>query len=145
METGNNDYWVSTDKALLQIDVIHHFLSRESHWAIGIPLQRVKRSVENSLNFAVYHHQKQVGYARIITDYATTAYLADVFILPEHRGKGLSKLLMKNIMAHPQLQGLRRWILATKDAHGLYAQFGWKPLSKPESWMQVHDPDIYKR
>jgi GNAT superfamily N-acetyltransferase len=140
-----NEYTVSTDKKQLQLEVIHHYLSNDSYWAAGIPLETVKRSIENSLNFGVYHGQKQVGYARVITDYATTAYLADVFILPQHRGKGLSKLLMKNIMNYPQVQGLRRWILATRDAHGLYAQFGWTAMKKPDKWMELHNPDIYKR
>ena len=139
-----NNYTISTDKTLLQIDVIHDYLSRHSYWAAGIPLQTVKRSVDNSLTFGVYHQQKQVGYARVITDHATFAYLADVFILPEHRGKGISKSLMKNIMNYPELQGLRRWLLATRDAHSLYAQFGWTPLAKPDRLMELHNPDVYK-
>ena len=140
-------YSISTDKELLDIVVIHQYLSLESYWAKNIPLEVVKRSVEHSLCFGVYHHSTQIGFARVITDKATFAYLADVFILPQHRGKGLSKWLVTTIHAHPDLQGLRRWILGTKDAHGLYAQFGWQPL--PEEivprFMQLHNPDVYSK
>lgn len=140
-------YSISTNKHLLDIAVIHQYLSVESYWAKNIPLEVVKRSVEHSLCFGVYHHSTQIGFARVITDKATFAYLADVFILPQHRGKGLSKWLVATIHAHPDLQGLRRWILGTKDAHGLYAQFGWQPL--PEEivprFMQLHNPDVYSK
>ena len=94
--------------------------------------------------FGVFENAKQVGFARVIADYATYAYLADVFILESHRGKGLSKFLMECIVAHPQLQGLRRWTLATRDAHGLYAKFGFTPLQTPDRFMELHDPDVYK-
>jgi GNAT superfamily N-acetyltransferase len=101
--------------------------------------------VENSLCFGVYYRgDSQVGFARIITDYATIAYLGDVFILPEHRGQGLSKLLVGEIMAHPDLQGLRRWMLLTSDAHGLYRQYGWKTIVNPDRYMEIANPDIYK-
>jgi GNAT superfamily N-acetyltransferase len=140
-------YSISTDKELLDMAVIHQYLSLESYWAKNIPLEVVKRSVEHSLCFGVYHHSTQIGFARVVTDKATFAYLADVFVLPQHRGKGLSKWLVATIHAHPDLKGLRRWILATKDAHGLYAQFGWKPL--PEEmvprFMQLHNPDVYSK
>lgn len=140
-------YSISTDKELLDMAVIHQYLSVESYWAKNIPLEVVKRSVEHSLCFGVYHHSTQIGFARVVTDKATFAYLADVFILPQHRGKGLSKWLVATIHAHPDLQGLRRWILGTKDAHGLYAQFGWQPL--PEEivprFMQLHNPDVYSK
>jgi len=108
-------------------------------------METVKRSIENSLCFAIYHHEILVGFARTISDFATFAYLADVFVLPEHRGKGLSKWLIQIILNHPQLQGLRRFILATKDAHGLYTQFGDTLFDKPERWMHRHDPDAYKK
>lgn len=139
-------YSISTDPAKLNIDVIHRYLSEESYWAAGIPYEVVKRSIEHSFCFGVYHHNQQIGFARLVTDKATFAYLADVFILPQHRGKGLSKWLVATIHANPELQGLRRWILATKDAHGLYQQFGWElvPEELYQRFMQRHNPDVYK-
>ena len=139
-------YFISTDPAKLNIDVIHRYLSEESYWAAGIPYEVVKRSIEHSFCFGVYHHNQQIGFARLVTDKATFAYLADVFILPQHRGKGLSKWLVATIHANPELQGLRRWMLGTKDAHGLYQQFGWEPLPEElyQRFMQRHNPDVYK-
>ena len=130
-------YSISTDKDKLQINVIHQYLSIESYWARHISLEIVKQSIENSLCFGVYLKNEQVGFARIITDYSTFGYLADVFILKVHRGKGLSKCLMESIMVHPKLQGLRRFCLATRDAHSLYSQFGFKPILKPENFMEI--------
>ena len=138
-----SDYSISTDKEKLQIAVIHHYLSVESYWAKHIPLKTVKQSIENSLCFGVYFKNEQIGFARVITDYATFGYLADVFILEAHRGKSLSKQLMESIMAHPKLQGLRRFCLATRDAHSLYAQFGFKALSKPENIMEIKHDNFY--
>lgn len=139
-------YSISTDKAKLDIGVIHHYLSVESYWAKNIPPEVVKRSIDNSFCFGLYHHEKQIGFARLITDKATFAYLADVFIIETYRGKGLSKWLIQTIHTCPDVQGLRRWMLGTKDAHGLYAQFGWKPI--PEElvprFMQFHNPEVYK-
>jgi GNAT superfamily N-acetyltransferase len=143
MQRMKNDYIVSTEKARLDLPFIHHFLSTQAYWCLNIPLETVRRSMENSLCFGVYLGVEQVGFARIITDYATIAYLGDVFIVPGHRGKGLSKLLVAAIMAHPDLQGLRRWILLTGDAHGLYQQFGWTPVAKPELYMEVAKPNLY--
>ena len=137
------DYLITTDKTKLNLKVIHNYLSNESYWSQNIPFEIVKAATENSLNFGLFFKEKQIGYARIVSDFATTAYLADVFVLKEFRGQGLSKWLMKIIMNHPDLQGLRRWILATKDAHGLYKQFGWKPMAAPERWMEKHNPDVY--
>jgi GNAT superfamily N-acetyltransferase len=146
MERINDGYTISTDPYKLDIAVIHQYLSKDSYWAQNIPMEVVKRSIENSFCFGLYYEDVQVGFARMITDKATFGYLADVFILPEHRGKGLSKWLIATIHAHPDLQGLRRWMLGTKDAHGLYEQFGWAPL--PEEivprFMQLHNPDVYK-
>jgi N-acetylglutamate synthase-like GNAT family acetyltransferase len=141
-ERTQGEFTVSTDAARVNLRVVHEFLTN-SYWARGIPLEVVRRSLENSLCFGVYRGSEQAGFARVITDRATFAYLADVFILPEHRGRGLSKLLMQCIMEHPELHGLRRWSLATTDAHSLYAQFGFKPVTKPEMWMEIHRPDIY--
>jgi N-acetylglutamate synthase-like GNAT family acetyltransferase len=142
MET-KYDYQVSTERRLLDVAMIHDFL-RSSYWAPDIPRSVVEKSIEHSLCFGVYHGKAQVGFARVISDFATFAYIADVFIVPAHRGKGASKLLMRTILAHPELQGLRRLLLATKDAHGLYAQFGFQPLSNPDLFMSVHHPDVYR-
>lgn len=127
---------VSTDKSKLDIPLIHKYISEDSYWAKGIPVEIVKRSIENSMCFGVYKGEKQVGFARIMSDKATFAYLADVFILPEHRKQGLSKKLMAEIVAHPDLQGLRKMLLATADAHGLYRQFGFNELEKPGNFME---------
>jgi len=144
MEWRNGNYMVSTDKNKIDPAAVHHFLSR-SYWAEGISSDIVKKSIDNSLCFGVYNQAKLVGFARVISDFATFAYLADVFIIPEERGKGLSKWLIKLIVEHPQLQGLRRFTLATQDAHGLYAQFGFTLFDMPERWMNRHNPDVYKR
>jgi GNAT superfamily N-acetyltransferase len=138
-------YDISTDPSRLDVALIHRWLSEQSYWAKGVPREIVERAIANALNFAAYHETEgQVGYARVITDKATFAYLADVFVLEAHRGKGLSKRLMQAIADHPDLQGLRRWLLATHDAHGLYAQFGFKPVVA-ERLMERVDPDIYLR
>jgi GNAT superfamily N-acetyltransferase len=131
-----SDYTISTDKSRLDVALIHRFLSQESYWAQNVPLDVVVRSIDNSLCFGVYHGDQQVGFARVVTDQATFAYLADVFVMREHRGRGLSKQLMATISDWPTLQGLRRWVLATQDAHALYEQFGFTALNKPEIFMQ---------
>ncbi|GAB2569984.1 GNAT family N-acetyltransferase [Spirosoma areae] len=133
----NNGYIISTDKTKLNLAVIQQFLSQESYWSRNIPVDIVQRAIENSVCFGVYQAEDQIGFARVITDYATFGYLADVFILPEHRGQGLSKQLMAFIMSYPPLQGLRRIMLVTQDAHGLYAQFGFKPIETPENTMSI--------
>jgi len=143
-EWTQEDYFLSTDKSKIDIEAVHHFLSR-SYWAENIPLELVQKSIDNSLCFAVYHQQRLVGFARVISDLTTFAYLADVFIIPEERGKGLAKWLMSVIMEDPRLRGLRRFTLATRDAHGLYSQFGFTPFDKPDRWMQKYDPGVYKR
>jgi len=141
---SQGDYEVSTDPARIDAVMVHEFLTN-SYWAKGIPAETVRLSIENSIPFGVYHGQQQVGFARIISDRATFAYLGDVFILPSHRGLGLSLWLMECIVSHPDLQGLRRWMLVTQDAHGLYAKFDFTPLKSPESWMEIHRPDVYAR
>lgn len=140
----NTEYSISTDPALLNISMIHGYLANESYWARNIPLETVEKSIAHSLCFGVYLGEEQVGFARVITDKATVAYLGDVFILPGHRGKELSKKLMEAIMNHPELLGLRRWILLTRDAHELYRKFGWKEIADPTRWMEVHKRDIYQ-
>ena len=136
-------FTIITDTSKMDIDVIHGYLSR-SYWAQGIPRTIVEKSMEGSLCFAVLQDNRQVGFARVITDKATFGYLADVFILEEYRGKGLSKWLMEIILGHPELQNFRRFLLSTRDAHGLYRQFGFEDLVSPENWMQVYNPDRYK-
>jgi N-acetylglutamate synthase-like GNAT family acetyltransferase len=144
MEMGR--FLISTDRSKLDIDVIHRFLAR-SYWAEGIPRETVMRSIENSLCFGVYDNAHQIGFARAITDFATYAYVADVFILEPYRERGLGKELMASIMAHPDLQGLRRWSLGTRDAQGLYAQFGFKAVvnTRARTEMEIVDPEIYSR
>ncbi|MGN6183201.1 MAG: GNAT family N-acetyltransferase [Thermoanaerobaculia bacterium] len=126
---------ITNDRARMDVTRIHNYLSNESYWARGIPRERVERSIENSLCFGAFDDEVQVGFARVITDYATFAYIADVFVLESHRGHGISKQLMQAISDHPELQTLRRWHLVTRDAHGLYAQFGFAPLDAPERHM----------
>jgi GNAT superfamily N-acetyltransferase len=137
-----DEYSISTDPARLDLDLIHHYLSHESYWATGRSREVVTRSIENSLPFGIYKGKDQVGFARIVTDYATFAWVADVFVLAEHRGRGLSKWLMEVIIAHPRLQGFRRWVLSTKDAHALYEKFGFIKLHRPERWMERPDPNL---
>ena len=144
MEMGR--FLISTDRSKLDLDVIHKFLAR-SYWAEGIPREIVERSIENSLCFGVYDNARQIGFARVISDFATYGYVADVFILEPYRERGLGKELMASIMAHPDLQGLRRWSLGTRDAQGLYAQFGFKPVvnTRARTVMEIVDPEIYSR
>ncbi|RJG10107.1 N-acetyltransferase [Pseudomonas cavernicola] len=129
----------------MDLTVIHGFIS-QSYWASNIPVETMRRAIENSLCFGIFSNSGgQVGFARMITDTATFAYLADVFVLEEHQGKGLSKWLMKVILEYPELQGLRRMVLATKDAHGLYEQFGFKALANPQTFMEIIVPNIYTK
>jgi N-acetylglutamate synthase-like GNAT family acetyltransferase len=136
-------YEISTDRNRLDIALIHDFL-RSSYWAQGIPRAVVERSIQHSLCFGAFLDGRQVGFARVITDFAAIAYVADIFVVPAHRGRGISKLLMRAILEHPELQGLRRFLLATRDAHGLYAQFGFQPLTHPEHFMTIQKPDVYR-
>lgn len=138
------DYTISTDKGRLDLKLIHTFLA-SSYWAEAIPIEVIEKSVEHSLCYGVYHKGEQAGFARVITDLATFAYLADVFIVEAHRGRGLSKWMMSCIMADPDLAGVRRWMLVTRDAHGLYSQFGFAPLSDPRAFMEIRVPNPYKR
>lgn len=133
-------FLISTDKALLQIDTIHHFLDKISYWGKGISIKTVQTSIQNSMCFGVYHDQKQVGFARLVTDLATFAYLCDVFILPDYRKFGLSKWLIQTIRNHPNLKDLRRLVLATADAHGLYEQFGFVRMKNQDRWMEIFQP-----
>jgi GNAT superfamily N-acetyltransferase len=141
-EWQRGEFEISDDRARLDIEVIHKFLSTESYWAIGRDVQTVQRSIDNSLPFGIYKDKTLIGFARVVTDYATFAWLADVFIVSEYRGQGLSKWLVEVILAHPELQGFRRWVLATKDAHELYRKYGFQDLKRPERWMERPDPNM---
>jgi len=144
VERRDGEYVVSTDPARLDLDVIHGFLTN-CYWAKGIPREVVARSIEHSLCFGVYDGKgAQVGLARVVSDFATIAYLGDVFVLESHRGRGLSKLLMECVTQHPALQNLRRWILLTRDAHGLYSKFGFTAVKAADRYMELHRPDIYE-
>lgn len=142
VEFHRGEFLISTDPKRLDLDVIHSFLTN-CYWAKGIPRDVVARSIEHSLCFGVYDGSAQVGFARVISDFATIAYLGDVFVLESHRGRGLSRWLMECVTRHPSFQGLRRWILLTRDAHGLYAKFGFTPLQKADRYMERHQPDVY--
>jgi GNAT superfamily N-acetyltransferase len=144
MTVYKNNYFITTDKNKINLIYVHQFLSA-SYWAENISLAIVEKSIQGSECFSVFDLQRQIGFARVITDKTTFGYLADVFIDEAYRGRGLSKWLIQTIMEHPELQGFRSWVLATKDAHGLYAQFGFKPLEIPERYMRKYTADIYKK
>ena len=135
---------ISTDDSRLDFDLIHRYLSEDSYWAAGIPRETLARALANSLNFGAYLDGRQIGFGRMITDRATFAYLADVFVVAEHRSEGVAKMLMESVMAHPDLQGLRRMLLATRDAQTLYARFGFTELGAPSRMMELHRPDVYQ-
>ena len=135
-------YEFTSDKQLINVEVVHGYLTR-SYWSPGVPLEVVKRAIEGSLCFGVLHQSSQIAFARVVTDKATFAYLADVFVLEPHRGMGLSKKLLAYIFSHAELQGLRRFMLATRDAHDLYKQFGFTELLNPARFMELHRPDVY--
>lgn len=138
-----NSIHISTDKALLNLDYIHAYLANDSYWAKNIPRETVQRAINGSICFGVYDGNRQIGFARVITDQATFAYLADVFVDPAYRGRGISKRLMRYIMDYDALKGLRSMVLATLDAHGLYTQFGFKPLPEPARYMSIKFFETY--
>ncbi len=140
-----NDFFITTDISKMDVHAIHSFLSQQSHWAKGISYDLVKKSIDYSLPFGLFHQEKQIGFARIISDYATIAYLGDVYVLEDYRKQGLADWLIETVMTHPDLQGLRRWILLTADAHPLYRKHGWQLAAMPERYMEIHDADIYAR
>ncbi|MBV9496315.1 MAG: GNAT family N-acetyltransferase [Acidobacteria bacterium] len=139
----SSEFTISTDKARLDRELIHRFLREDSYWAQNIPRDLVDLAIDNSLTFGVFDGDHQIGFARVITDFAVFAYLADVFVLPEYRGRGASKQLMRTIREHPPLQRLRRWHLVTRDAHGLYRQFGFRELEAPERHMEITKKNAY--
>ena len=143
MEWKQGEFTITDRSEDLDVETIHNFL-RESYWAKGIPRVIVEKGINNSLCFGLYHNSKQIGFGRVISDHATFAYLADVFVVHTYRGRGLGKWLVSCVLTHPELQGLRRWLLATLDAHGLYEQNGFVGLRKPEWFMEINDPNIYQ-
>ena len=143
MEWIKGEFLISTDKGKLDIDIIQSFLANDSYWAQTRTLDQTKTAIENSICFGVYHGERQIGFARVVSDQATFAYIGDVFVLEAHRGNGLSKWLMQVIIDQPDMQGLRRWLLATRDAHGLYEKYGFTELKHPERWMEKPAPDAY--
>src|SRR5690349_1719930 len=144
MEWRQGEHSISDDSARVDLDAVHAFLVG-AYWCEGIPRETVERSIRGSLNFSLRHGDRQVGFARVVTDYATFAWIGDVYVLPEERGQGLSKWLMRVIVEHPSLAGLRRWMLATRDAAGLYRQVGFTPLAHPERMMEIWSPGLYTR
>lgn len=133
-------FTISTDKDLIDFEAVYQYLDKKSYWSKGIPAARLQRAIENSMCFGIYKGDKQAAFARVVTDMATFAYICDVFVLPDYRRFGLSKWLIQTIKEHPELSGLRRWSLATADAHGLYEQFGFAVISRPERWMEIFTP-----
>ena len=144
IEVSFGEFSISTNPQQLDVYAIHDFLSNHSYWAKGIPFETVERAIRNSLNFGLYHLGRQIGFARVISDMSTVAYLGDVYVLEEYRGQGLSNRLMEAVMKHPDLQGLRRWILLTSSADWLYEKYGFQKVARPEIYMELHNPNAYK-
>lgn len=145
---NEQDYEISTDKTRLDLEMIHEFLANRSYWSAGVSFSVMEKSIENSLCFGVYDKGKQVGFARVVTDFATIAYMGDVFILEHYRGRGLGKKLVKTIMDHPELQGLRLWLLGTKDAHDLYTKYGFQKVAETpflDRFMVIRNADVYRK
>ena len=140
MKWRKNNFEIDTNRKRFDLDLIHDYLSKKSYWATGRSKETIGRSIRNSVAFGIYEDKKQVGFARVITDYATFGWIADVFVVEEYRGQGLAKWLMEVMIDHPKLQGFRRWVLATKDAHELYRRYGFEELKRPERWMERRDP-----
>ncbi|NOT94291.1 GNAT family N-acetyltransferase [Ferruginibacter sp.] len=145
IEIEFDDFIITTEKSKMNVVAIHDFLSNYSGWSNNIPIEKVQTSIDNSLNFGLFHQGDQIGLARVISDYSTIAYLGDIYILENYRGLGLSKKLMNAVMSHPNLQGLRRWILLTSTADWLYEKYGFTQLPKPEIYMELYNPDIYSQ
>ena len=143
MQWANYEFTIDTDKERLDVDSIQSFLENDSYWAQSRTREQTEAAIANSICFGLYHVERQIGFARVVSDRATFAYVGDVYVIDEFRGQGLSKWLMETVIAHPELQGLRRWVLATRDAHGLYEKYGFHELVHPERWMERPAPDAY--
>jgi N-acetylglutamate synthase-like GNAT family acetyltransferase len=144
VESTFGDFTITTDKSKMDVEAIHDFLSKYSGWSDNISIEKVKTSIDNSLNFGVFHKEQQIGFARVISDFSTIAYLGDIYVLDDYRGQGLSKKLMDIVMTHTNLQGLRRWILLTSTADWLYEKYGFAKVPKPEIYMELYNPNVYK-
>jgi N-acetylglutamate synthase-like GNAT family acetyltransferase len=144
IEQTFGEFFITTDKTKMDVTAIHDFLSKYSGWSDNIPFETVKISIENSLNFGLFHNGTQIGFARVISDFSTIAYLGDIYVLDNYRGEGLSKKLMESVMSHPYLQGLRRWILLTSTADWLYEKYGFTKVPQPEIYMELFNPNVYK-
>jgi len=144
MEWRRGDYRVSDDRAALDRAAVHRFLAEDSYWAANIPRSVIDKAIDHSLCFGLYRGQAQLGFARVVTDRATFGYLCDVFVEKAHRGAGLGKWLVESLLSHPDLQGLRRLCLMTRDAHELYAPHGFRPLPDPARYLEIHNPDVYR-
>lgn len=142
MEWHRKNFTVTCDPERIDLSLVSKFLA-SSYWAKGIREDTVAKSVANSVCFSLFEGDRQIGFAKVISDRATIAYLGDVFVVPSYRGRGLAKWMMECVLSHPELQGLRRWVLATRDAHGLYEQFGFTELAKPEVFMERFNPNVY--
>ncbi len=143
MKVSFDGFTIDTDMELLDLDAIQKFLVEDSYWARERTLEQTRTAIENSICFGVYHNGRQIGFARVVSDLATFAYVGDVYVIEEFRGRGISKRLMETVIAHPDLQGLRRWVLATRDAHSLYEKYGFHELTFPERWMERPAPNAY--
>ena len=143
IEINFGEYTITTDKSKMDVAAIHEFLSKYSGWSNNIPFESVKTAIDNSLNFGLFHNNQQIGFARVISDFATIAYLGDIYVLEHYRGQGLSKKLMDCVMTHPYLQGMRRWILLTSTANWLYEKYGFTAPAKPEVYMEKYNPNVY--
>lgn len=143
MDWRKDNYLLTTDASLFDTDTLYHFISDQSYWSRGIPRATFERSLQHSLCFGLFQDETQIGFARVVSDFATFAYLGDVFVHQNHRGRGLSKWMIDCVLSHPDLRGLRRWMLATRDAHELYKQFGFTELKAPGKFMEKHDPEVY--
>lgn len=143
MQWANYEFTIDTDKERLDVDSIQSFLENDSYWAQSRTREQTEAAIANSICFGLYYVERQIGFARVVSDRATFAYVGDVYVIDEFRGQGLSKWLMETVIAHPELQGLRRWVLATRDAHGLYEKYGFHELVHPERWMERPAPDAY--
>ena len=143
IEINFGEYIITTDKSKMDVAAIHEFLSKYSGWSNNIPFESVKTAIDNSLNFGLFHYNRQIGFARVISDFATIAYLGDIYVLEHYRGQGLSKKLMDCVMTHPYLQGMRRWILLTSTANWLYEKYGFTAPAKPEVYMEKYNPNVY--
>jgi N-acetylglutamate synthase-like GNAT family acetyltransferase len=144
IEQTFGEFFITTDKTKMDVTAIHDFLSKYSGWSDNIPFEKVKISIENSLNFGLFHNGRQIGFTRVISDFSTIAYLGDIYVLDNYRGQGLSKKLMESVMTHPYLQGLRRWILLTSTADWLYKKYGFTKVPQPEIYMELFNPSVYK-